>query len=64
MPSVQSGNPIPTNEEVLDLFSSSAVRFFSTGELFHDMYRMGIFVFQFNLSMFCPELSLEETNSV
>ena len=37
----------------------SSVGFFSSGELFHGMYRMGIFV-----SMFCPVSSGRPSNCI
>ena len=52
--------PLSTNQEVLGSVPGSAFKYFSSGELFHDMYGLDVSVVQFPLSMFCPVLSSKD----
>lgn len=48
-------------QEISSSIPRSAVCFFSSGKLFHGMYRLVRPVFHCPLSLFCPALASEET---
>ena len=47
---------LPAEREVQGLIPVSSVGFFSSGELFHDLHELGIFLLHCPLSTFSPEL--------
>ena len=51
---------LATDGEVKGSISGSAVSFFSSGQLFHSMYRLSVTVLQFPFATFRPVLSYEE----
>ena len=61
---LDSGNCLPTEQEVLGSISGSAVELFCKGQIFHGTCGLGVSVCQYFLSIFCPVLFSEETHAL